>query len=63
MMKGFVAYSKADSEVVKGLMVHLRGLSYAGSIETWYDGHLAPGEEWDPKSAQSWRRRMSSCSA
>ena len=48
-MKGFVGYSKEDSAVVERLMVHLKGLTYAGSIETWYDRYLTPGEEWGPK--------------
>lgn len=49
MRKGFVAYSKADSSDVDRLMVHLKGLEYEGLIETWYDGHIVPGEEWDLK--------------
>ena len=49
MRKGFVAYSKADSSNVDRLMVHLKGLEYEGLIETWYDRHTAPGEEWDAK--------------
>ena len=48
-MKGFVAYSKADSSAVKRLMVHLKGLEYEGLIETWHDRQIAPGEEWDSK--------------
>lgn len=49
MRKGFVAYSKADFSDVDRLMVHLKGLEYEGLIETWYDGHIVPGEEWDSK--------------
>ena len=49
MMKGFVAYSKADSDAVDRLLVHLKGLEYEGVIETWYDQQLAPGDEWDAK--------------
>ena len=49
MMKGFVAYSKADSSDVARLMVHLKGLEQAGLIETWHDRQLMPGEEWDAK--------------
>ena len=49
MRKGFVAYSKADSSLVDRLMTHLKGLEYEGLIETWYDGHIVPGEEWDAK--------------
>ncbi len=48
-MKGFVAYSKADSDAVDRLLVHLKGLEYEGVIETWYDRQLAPGDEWDAK--------------
>lgn len=49
MMKGFVAYSKADSEAVGRLMVHLKSLEYEGLVETWYDQQLVPGDEWDAK--------------
>lgn len=49
MMKGFVAYSKADSDAVSRLMVHLKSLEYEGLVETWYDGQLVPGDEWDKK--------------
>ena len=49
MMKGFVAYSKADSQFVGQLMVHLKGLEFEGIIETWHDRQLMPGEEWDTK--------------
>lgn len=48
-MKGFVAYSKADSSAVKRLVVHLKGLEYEGLIETWHDRQIAPGDEWDSK--------------
>ena len=48
-MKGFVAYSKADSDAVDRLLVHLKGLEHEGVIETWYDRQLAPGDEWDAK--------------
>ena len=50
-MKGFVAYSKADSSTVERLMVHLKGLEYEGEglIEIWHDGQIAPGDEWDSK--------------
>ena len=30
-------------------MVHLKGLEYQGLIQTWYDRHIVPGEEWDAK--------------
>ena len=49
MMKGFVAYSKADSAAVSSLMVHLKGLEHEGIIETWHDGQLVPGDEWDSR--------------
>ena len=49
MRKGFVAYSKADVSAVKRLMIHLKGLEHEGLIETWYDLHIVPGEEWDAK--------------
>ena len=49
MMKGFIAYSKADSDAVGRLMVHLKSLEYEGLVETWYDQQLAPGDEWDKK--------------
>lgn len=49
MLKGFVAYSKTDSSDVERLRVHLKGLEYEGLIETWHDGQIAPGEEWDAK--------------
>ena len=49
MRKVFVAYSKADSSNVDRLMIHLKGLEYEGLIETWYDRHITPGEEWDAR--------------
>ena len=49
MMKGFVAYSKADSKNVEGLMIHLKGLEHEGIIETWHDRQLVPGDEWDSR--------------
>ena len=48
-MRGFVAYSKADSLAVERLMIHLKGLEYEDLIETWHDGQIVPGEEWDSK--------------
>lgn len=48
-MKGFVAYSKADSEAVSRLMVHLESLKYEGLVDTWHDRQLVPGDEWDTK--------------
>ena len=49
MRKCFVAYSKADVSAVERLMTHLKGLEHEGLIETWYDRHIVPGEEWDAK--------------
>ena len=49
MMKGFVAYSKADSDAADRLMVHLKSLIYEGIIETWYDRQILPGDDWDER--------------
>ena len=46
-MKGFVAYSRADSEKVAKLMTHLKALQREGVIEVWHDRQLTPGEAWD----------------
>ena len=49
MLKGFVAYSKADYSAVERLMVHLKGLEYENLIEIWHDRQISPGEEWDAR--------------
>ena len=47
MKKAFVAYARADKNVVKRLLTHLKGLKYAGKLETWYDGEITAGESWE----------------
>ena len=47
MKKAFVAYASADRDVVKRLLTHLKGLKYAGKLETWYDREIAAGESWE----------------
>ena len=49
MKKAFIAYSKADKEMVECLTKHLKGLEYSGVLETWYDEDILAGEPWNDR--------------
>jgi hypothetical protein len=42
----FCSYSHADQELRDELFGHLDLLRRSGIIRTWYDGQIAPGQEW-----------------
>jgi hypothetical protein len=43
----FFSYSRKDEALMRELESHLSPLQLNGSISSWYDGCLTPGEEWD----------------
>jgi hypothetical protein len=43
----FFAYSRVDSKLRERLDIHLSGLKRKNFINTWYDGEITPGTEWD----------------
>ena len=43
----FVSYSHVDQKVKDELLKHLKPLDRGHLIETWHDGRISPGEEWD----------------
>lgn len=45
----FISYSRADSDWLNRVKVHLRPLERAGRIELWHDGMLQSGEPWREK--------------
>jgi hypothetical protein len=47
LKKIFISYSKHDMEFKETLIKHLSGLR--GSVVTWNDRNLLPGEEWDER--------------
>ena len=42
----FVSYSHKDKKLREKLYSHLSMLRNAGKIADWYDGQIAPGDEW-----------------
>lgn len=45
----FFMYSTEDTAYRKEFEVHLAQLKRDGYVETWYDGRIKPGEDWDEK--------------
>jgi hypothetical protein len=43
----FIAYSHVDSATKSELLKHLEPLSHLKLVETWHDGKIKAGEEWD----------------
>lgn len=43
----FVSYSHVDEKFKIDLVKHLTPLQRLGLIETWHDGKIKPGDEWD----------------
>jgi hypothetical protein len=46
-VKIFVSYSHADEAFKHELVKHLHPLQRQGLVETWHDGKIKPGDEWD----------------
>lgn len=45
----FFAYSRADSSLRERLDKHLSSLKRSQDINTWFDGEIKPGEEWEQR--------------
>lgn len=43
----FISYAREDAAHKERLIVHLQGLIQRGVIETWHDGLLVPGQQWN----------------
>ena len=46
----FVSYSHRDADLRRGLEAHLAPLRRQGAIRNWWDGRIAPGEEWEKET-------------
>ncbi len=47
--KIFIAYAREDEAFLHRLREYLAPLERKQAIETWYDGKIAAGEQWDEK--------------
>jgi len=47
--KVFIAYAREDEAFLQHLREYLAPLERDDAIETWYDGKIAAGEQWDEK--------------
>lgn len=45
----FISYCHEDTDLKEQLMKHLKSLERLNLIETWHDGLITAGEEWDTK--------------
>jgi len=45
----FISYSRKDRKYRERLEVHLGNLRNQLLIQTWYDGDIGPGTEWEPQ--------------
>jgi hypothetical protein len=46
-LKVFYSYAHTDKAYLLDLQKHLKVLENTGKIETWHDGQILPGAEWD----------------
>jgi hypothetical protein len=46
-LRVFISYSRRDDEARAQLAAELRKFERIGFIESWYDGAIRPGEEWE----------------
>jgi hypothetical protein len=44
----FISYSRKDEALMRELEGHLKPLQRSGLVDSWHDGYIAPGEEWEP---------------
>lgn len=49
----FIAYSRKDENLRNRLDVHLSSLKRKEVINTWFDGKILPGEQWEDKIVES----------
>lgn len=47
-VKVFISYAHEDSKLRMRLDKHLANLKNLGVIDTWYDGDIVAGQEWEP---------------
>jgi hypothetical protein len=45
----FFSYSRKDESLMRELESHLEPLRLSRLIESWHDGCITPGEEWEPQ--------------
>ena len=53
--KLFISYAREDKEYKDQLVVHLKGLTRRGVIESWHDGQLVAGQEWNDEIVRNLR--------
>lgn len=46
-IKLFISYSSKDKVYRESLKGHLSSMERTNEIETWSDGEILPGTEWD----------------
>jgi hypothetical protein len=46
-LTAFISYSHVDEQLKNELMKHLEPLRKLGLVDTWHDGRLTGGENWD----------------
>lgn len=44
--KAFIAYARADKDMVHRFLPHIKGLEHAGKLKAWYDAEIVAGEKW-----------------
>ena len=49
MKKAFVAYARANENMVDRLRTHLTSLKREKILETWFDGEILAGEKWEKR--------------
>jgi hypothetical protein len=52
----FLSYSRKDEALMRGLESHLEALKLSGLIDSWHDGCIAPGEEWEIQIKQNLKK-------
>ncbi|MGF1524644.1 MAG: GUN4 domain-containing protein [Leptolyngbyaceae cyanobacterium] len=45
----FISYARKDQALMQELESHLHPLKLSSLVDSWYDGCIAPGEEWEPQ--------------
>lgn len=45
----FISYSRKDEAQMRELERHLQPLKRSQLVESWHDGYLIPGDEWEPQ--------------
>ena len=49
----FISYARKDQALMRELENHLEPLKLSRLVDSWHDGCIAPGEEWEPQIKQN----------